>query len=334
MRQRVVLLGGGWRALLDAHAQTVTLRLRSPLVAPVTGLRPVLRRGDDRPVPASTASCAPECRVVALPEYDAFALTRFDDVWRVLTDRDRFSIFEGPVFHRAGAAPPPRRTTRPTVGAAPAADVLDARPAGAHAAAPGDARAVPAARGRAAGGHRARARAGAARRARRAATSSTCVTTTRRRSPRRSRRCSSGSRSRTPSCWSAGSTRSSHASPTSPASAPRARRRTSSCTPTSSSWSPSGGRTRDGDGPPDLIDDLCAYAGAHGPLDDAEIAVQLSTLFIGGSETLPKTVAGGATSLARARAARRAGRRTRRRSPARSRRCSATSSRCSSSGAR
>jgi cytochrome P450 len=38
--------------------------------------------------------------VVALPEYDAFALTRFDDVWRVLTDRDRFSIFEGPVFHR------------------------------------------------------------------------------------------------------------------------------------------------------------------------------------------------------------------------------------------
>ena len=33
------------------------------------------------------------------------------------------------------------------------------------------------------------------------ATSSTCATTTRRRSPRRSRRCSSGSRSRTPSCW-------------------------------------------------------------------------------------------------------------------------------------
>jgi cytochrome P450 len=39
-------------------------------------------------------------RVASLPEYDAFALTRFDDVWRVLVDRDRFSIFEGPVFHR------------------------------------------------------------------------------------------------------------------------------------------------------------------------------------------------------------------------------------------
>ena len=39
--------------------------------------------------------------MVALPAYDAYALTRFDDVWSVLTDRDRFSIFEGPVFHRA-----------------------------------------------------------------------------------------------------------------------------------------------------------------------------------------------------------------------------------------
>jgi cytochrome P450 len=54
------------------------------------------------------------------------------------------------------------------------------------------------------------------------------------------------------------------------------------------------------DGPPDLIDELCDHAGPHGSLDDSEIATQLSTLFIGGSETLPKTVAGGAHELWRA----------------------------------
>jgi cytochrome P450 len=51
------------------------------------------------------------------------------------------------------------------------------------------------------------------------------------------------------------------------------------------------------DGARDLIDDLCDHAGAYGVLDDSEIAVQLSTLFIGGSETLPKTVAGGCYEL-------------------------------------
>lgn len=39
-------------------------------------------------------------RVHPLPKYDAYALTRFDDVWRVLADRERFSIVEGPVFRR------------------------------------------------------------------------------------------------------------------------------------------------------------------------------------------------------------------------------------------
>jgi len=57
-------------------------------------------------------------RVYALPEYDAWALTRFDDVWQVLADRHTFSIVEGPVFrreqllrHNDGRAPvaPPRR---------------------------------------------------------------------------------------------------------------------------------------------------------------------------------------------------------------------------------
>jgi cytochrome P450 len=39
-------------------------------------------------------------RAYPLPEYDAWALTRFDDVWQVLADRGRFSIVEGPVFAR------------------------------------------------------------------------------------------------------------------------------------------------------------------------------------------------------------------------------------------
>jgi cytochrome P450 len=56
-------------------------------------------------------------------------------------------------------------------------------------------------------------------------------------------------------------------------------------------------RATRGDGPRDLIDELCDHAGAYGVLDDSEIAVQLSTLFIGGSETLPKTVAGGCYEL-------------------------------------
>jgi cytochrome P450 len=38
--------------------------------------------------------------VFPLPDYDAYALTRFDDVWQVLADRQRFSIVEGPVFAR------------------------------------------------------------------------------------------------------------------------------------------------------------------------------------------------------------------------------------------
>ena len=56
-------------------------------------------------------------RAYPLPEYDAWAVTRFEDVWQVLADRERFSIVEGPVFarprllhHNDGppASPPPR----------------------------------------------------------------------------------------------------------------------------------------------------------------------------------------------------------------------------------
>src|SRR5579862_7766622 len=35
-----------------------------------------------------------------LDRYDAWALARFEDVWQVLQDRDRFSVVEGPVFDR------------------------------------------------------------------------------------------------------------------------------------------------------------------------------------------------------------------------------------------
>jgi cytochrome P450 len=41
-----------------------------------------------------------EYRAYPLPQYDAFGIARFADVWQVLSDRERFSIVEGPVFHR------------------------------------------------------------------------------------------------------------------------------------------------------------------------------------------------------------------------------------------
>jgi cytochrome P450 len=49
--------------------------------------------------------------------------------------------------------------------------------------------------------------------------------------------------------------------------------------------------------PPDVVDGLLAFDSEHGPLDDAEIVDQLVTLFIGGTETLPKVVAGGTYQL-------------------------------------
>jgi cytochrome P450 len=51
---------------------------------------------------------------------------------------------------------------------------------------------------------------------------------------------------------------------------------------------------RDSRGRGELVDVLAAYdTGAGEPLSDAEIAVQLTTLLVGGVETLPKIVAGG-----------------------------------------
>jgi cytochrome P450 len=49
--------------------------------------------------------------------------------------------------------------------------------------------------------------------------------------------------------------------------------------------------------PPDVVDGLLAFDSGQGHLDDAEIVDQLVTLFIGGTETLPKVLAGGAYQL-------------------------------------
>ena len=66
--------------------------------------------------------------------------------------------------------------------------------------------------------------------------------------------------------------------------------------PTSAISSPRAGPPLDRD-PPDIVDGLLAFDGGDGPLDDAEVIDQLVTLFIGGTETLPKVVAGGAYQL-------------------------------------
>ena len=53
-------------------------------------------------------------RAYPLPQYNGWALPRFDDVWTVGEDQDRFSILDGPVFeprslcdHYQGAPPEP-----------------------------------------------------------------------------------------------------------------------------------------------------------------------------------------------------------------------------------
>src|SRR5580692_1235081 len=54
-----------------------------------------------------------EAPVYRMERYDAWALSRFAEVWEVLEDRERFSIVEGPVFNRdrlltRNAGPPAR----------------------------------------------------------------------------------------------------------------------------------------------------------------------------------------------------------------------------------
>ena len=236
-------------------------------------------------------------RVVRLPAYDAFALTRFDDVWRVLSDREQFSIHEGPVFHRQALlrhhnGPPDTPVGRPV----PTFSMLDP-PVHTQL------------RQALLGPFRPRA--------------VTPMEDTVRQF----------ARTRLDQLVERGEfdVRHDYASPVAAQIAALqlgfpvedaellvdwvnafvARE------PDVAGISEAGQAahvelhnylvdlvaerraTRD-DGPRDLIDSLCDHAGPHGALDDSEIAVQLSTLFIGGSETLPKTVAGGAYELWRA----------------------------------
>jgi cytochrome P450 len=60
-----------------------------------------------------------ESPVHHLPQYDAWALSRFVECWQVLQDREHFSIVEGPVFHRDRLlhhldGPPDTTLIRPT----------------------------------------------------------------------------------------------------------------------------------------------------------------------------------------------------------------------------
>jgi cytochrome P450 len=242
-----------------------------------------------------------EHRIVPLPDYDAFALTRFDDVWRVLTDRDRFSIFEGPVFHRAALLRHHDHAPDPTVGRpVPTFSMLDP-PVHTQL------------RQAMLGPFRPRA--------------VTPMEDTVRQFARERLDLLIGR--------DEFDVRHDYASPVAAQVAALQLGFPVEDAELLVGWvnafverdpdvpgiSEAGQAahvelhdylvdlvaerraTRDDsprDMPRDLIDDLCDHAGPHGPLDDSEIAVQLSTLFIGGSETLPKTVAGGAYELWRA----------------------------------
>ncbi len=240
-------------------------------------------------------------RVVSLPAYDAFALTRFDDVWRVLSDREQFSIHEGPVFHRQALlrhhdGPPDTTVGRPV----PTFSMLDP-PVHTQL------------RQALLGPFRPRA--------------VTPMEDTVRQF----------ARARLDQLVERGEfdVRHDYASPVAAQIAALQLGFPVEDAELLVDWvnafvarepdvpgiSEAGQAahvelhdylvdlvaerraTRD-DGPRDLIDSLCDHAGPHGALDDSEIAVQLSTLFIGGSETLPKTVAGGAYELWRAPAQR------------------------------
>jgi cytochrome P450 len=233
-------------------------------------------------------------RVVELPDYDAFALTRFDDVWRVLTDRDRFSIFEGPVFHREALLRhhdgPPDMSVRHPV---PTFSMLDPP---AHTQlrqallGPFRPRAVAPMEDTVRVFARARLDQLAAReefdvRHDYASPVAAQVAALQLGFPIEDAELLVGWVNTfvardpdMPGISEAGKVaqRELHEYLVDLVAERRATR---------------------GDGPSDLVDELCDHTGVYGSLDDSEIAVQLSTLFIGGSETLPKTVAGGMYEL-------------------------------------
>lgn len=236
-------------------------------------------------------------RVRALPEYDAYALTRFDDVWRVLTDRDRFSIFEGPVFHREALLRHHDGPPDPTVGQpVPTFSMLDPPvhtqlrqallgPFRPRAVTPLEDTVRQFARARL---DRLVTQDEFDVRHDYASPVAAQVAALQLGFPVEDAQLLVGWVNAfverdpdVPGTTAAG--QAAHVELHRYLVDLVAERR----------------RTR-GDGPRDLIDDLCDHAGPYGPLDDSEIATQLSTLFIGGSETLPKTIAGGAYELWRA----------------------------------
>jgi cytochrome P450 len=235
--------------------------------------------------------------VVVLPQYDAFALTRFDDVWRVLTDRHRFSIFEGPVFHREALLRHHDGAPDAAVGKpVPTFSMLDP-PVHTQL------------RQAMLGPFRPRAVAPMEDIVRRFARERLDQLAARDEFDVRHDYASPVAAQvaalqlgfpvedaellvswvnafverdpDVPGISEAG--QAAHAELREYLTELVAERRA----------------TRD-DGRTDLIDELSDHAGPHGSLDDSEIATQLSTLFIGGSETLPKTVAGGVYELWRA----------------------------------
>jgi cytochrome P450 len=236
-------------------------------------------------------------RVVPLPAYDAVALTRFDDVWRVLTDRDRFSIFEGPVFHRDALLRHHDHAPDPTVpNPVPTFSMLDP-PVHTQL------------RQAMLGPFRPRAVAPMGDTVRACARERLDLLAAREEFD----------------------VRHDYASPVAAQVAALQLGFPVEDAELLVGWvnafvardpdvpgiSEAGQvahvelheylvdlvaerRATRGDGSTDLIDALADHTGPHGPLSDSEIATQLSTLFIGGSETLPKTVAGGAYELWRA----------------------------------
>lgn len=233
-------------------------------------------------------------RAYRMDEYDAWALPRFDDVWQVLSDRGRFSIVEGPVFHRDrllrhNDGAPDTEITRPVRSFS----MLDPP-------------------------HHTRLRQAIIEpfRPRAVATLAADV------------RALAGARLDELAGRDGFDVRHDYASPVAAAVAARLIdvpaadgvrlvalvNRYVQRDPGTPGFSAEGVAAREEidrylrdlvalrrrftrRNPPDVVDGLLAFDPGTGPLDDAEIVDQLVTLFIGGTETLPKVLAGGAYQL-------------------------------------